>query len=91
MILGVLLGVLLAIAVNVSAGLISSPPPLGDLPVALQHYLTEIRNNLHVPAITTTAPNGSRSGRKGELVLYNNSGTYSLYCNTDGSTTWQAL
>lgn len=40
---------------------------------------------------STTAPNGSISGRQGQLCLYNNSGTYSLWVNTTGSTVWQQI
>jgi len=41
--------------------------------------------------IVDTAPNGSKTGRKGYVILYNNSGTFELWVNTDGSTTWQQL
>lgn len=41
--------------------------------------------------ITDSAPNGSRNGRKGEFIFYNNSGTLELWVNTDGSTTWQKI
>lgn len=41
--------------------------------------------------VTTSAPNGSRQGIKGEGIFYNNSGTFELWANTDGATTWQQI
>jgi len=81
----------LFIAQTCFADKISSPPPFPKLNPSLEHYLYEIYMNFHVPAITTSAPNGSRQGIMGELVIYNNSGTFELHVNTDGSTTWQKI
>lgn len=41
--------------------------------------------------VVTTAPNGNRRSKKGEFVFYNNSGTFELWVNSDGSTTWQQI
>lgn len=87
--LGIILGFLLA-SVTVSAGIIASPPP-SDIPVQIQQYLFDVWQNMNRPAVVTSDPNGSRKGKKGDLVLFNNSGTFSLKVNTDGSTTWQTL
>ena len=40
---------------------------------------------------TETAPNGTISARQGRIALYNNSGTYTTWINTDGSTTWKQI
>jgi len=40
---------------------------------------------------TETAPNGNISARQGRVALYNNSGTYTLWINTDGGTIWTEL
>lgn len=37
---------------------------------------------------TTTAPNGAISARIGRRAIYNNSGAYTSWVNTDGGTTW---
>lgn len=79
------------ITVNAYATKISAPPPLPDEPLAEQHYFKEIYDNFHVLEITSTAPNGSRNGKKGQIIIYNNGGTFELHVNTDGSTTWQKI
>ena len=88
---GIIIGLLISICVSGFFGLISAPPPLEDSPVPLQHYLQELYSNYHILEITTTAPDTNRSGKKGQLVIYNNSGTFELYANDDGSTSWQKL
>lgn len=76
----------------VLAGQIASPPPFGDINPALQHYLREIYDNIHIPPVTTTAPNNSRRGREGAIVIYNNSGTYELWIKTNvDSTDWDKI
>ena len=70
---------------------ISAPPPLKDEPPAEQHYLKEIYDNFHNLEIVTSSPDGSKKGKKGQVILYNNSGTYTLWCNVDNSTDWQQL
>ena len=51
-------------------------------------YLQEAFRDLDV-IYTETAPNGSLDARRGARALYNNSGTVTMWINTDGSTTWQ--
>lgn len=70
---------------------IPSAPPLREASPELQEYLDIISDNFHVLSVTTTAPNGSRKGVVGELVLYNNGGTFSIWTNTTSSTVWQQL
>ena len=73
------------------AGNIKQPPVLTDLSVPLQLYLQEIANNFNVLQEVSTSPNGTVSGRKNEVVIYNNSGTRQIFVNTDGATVWQQL
>lgn len=40
---------------------------------------------------TETDPQGTISARQGRLVIYNNSGTYTVLINKDGLTTWEEL
>ena len=82
--------ILLLIAQPVFAGTISSPPP-SDIPVQTQEFLFDVWQNINRPEVVTSDPNGSRKGKKGEMVLFNNSGTFTLEVNTDGDTTWQTL
>lgn len=58
---------------------------------ALDKDIKQIYDWLSKDDVTTTAPNGSRQGRVGERVLYNNAGTFELWVNTDGSTVWQQI
>lgn len=53
-------------------------------------YLREAFRELDV-VYTTTAPNGSLDARQGTIVLYDNSGVYSLWINTTGSTAWEQI
>ncbi len=73
------------------AGNIPQPPVDKELSVQTRQYLKDVSDNFNVLEITTTAPNGNIRGKKGQLILYNNSGTYSIWANTDGKTTWQSL
>jgi len=40
---------------------------------------------------TTTAPNGNITANRNTIALYNNSGTYTVWINVDGGTTWQEI
>lgn len=67
---------------------ISSPPPLPDEPPAEQAYLTEIYNNFHRLEVVTTNPDGSRNGKKGDMLLLQTGGNSYLEINSDSSTIW---
>ncbi len=56
----------------------------------LNSAISELADNLDV-LNSTTAPNGNISGRAGQICLYNNSGTYTIWVNTTGSTVWQQV
>ena len=80
----------LAIADNIPA-----PPPLKDLPSELQHYLRSIYENLHRLPVVTANPDGSRRGKKGDMVLLNVDSvagdTFYLEVNVDSSTMWSGV
>lgn len=92
-ILGLIIGISIAFIVNVYADKISSPPPLPDSPVALQHYLHILYSNIHALDVTTTAPNGNRRGIDGTMVIYDTgNATWELWIKTDtDSTSWQKI
>ncbi len=86
----------LSLTLPAFANIVSSPPPLQDKyedsRVAMQHYFQELADNIHSPGITTTAPNGSRRGRNGTIVIYNTGSGYELWIKTDtDSTSWQKI
>ena len=56
----------------------------------LTNVLSEMADNLDT-LVSTTAPNGNISGRQGQFCLYNNSGTYTVWINTTGSTVWEQV
>ena len=73
------------------ASLIPSPPLTEDKEI--RSYLNKIYNNLGRFTVVTSDPNGSRRGRKGDTVWWNDSGTYRIRVNVDdgqGGTTWVA-
>lgn len=68
---------------------IPAPPALPDEPVAEQLYLKTLYDNIHSFEVVTTTPDGSRSGQKGDVLVFLNSGTDYICINVDGSTDWK--
>lgn len=64
------------ITTYVFAGLLPAPPILRDEPLAEQLYFKSIYDNHNNLEIVTINPDGSRTGRRGDIVLFNDSGTY---------------
>ena len=58
--------------------------------IQLIDALTKLADQLDT-LYTTTAPNGNISAKRGRVALYNNSGTYTTWINTDGTATWQQI
>jgi hypothetical protein len=83
--------IILFITINSYAGTIPAPPPLPNETVVEQDYFQKIYENMNVWDIVTSAPDGSLKGIKGQPVLYNNSGTFTLWVNVDGNTDWQQI
>lgn len=71
------------------AGELSEPPPLFDEPVEERRFLREVYNQHNNLVVVTSTPNGSRNGRVGDMLLYNNAGSWKACYNIDGSTTWR--
>ena len=73
-----------------NAALIPTPRPVEDKEVLL--YLRRIQGVLGKIEVVTTDPNGNRLGIIGDVVIFNNSGTFSIETCTDsgpaGGTTW---
>lgn len=90
-ILGIVLGFLFGNLLLVHADKISSPPPLADSPVALQHYLREMYRNFHRLEVVTSNPDGSRQGKKGDMLLLQTGGNSYIEVNSDSSTTWLGI
>lgn len=90
--LGAVVGFLLASAIA-WAGQIPEPPPIKDTQTLL--YLRRIKDNWLNVSITTTNPNGSMTGRLGDIIVWNDSGTYRWRLNTSSTpgvgTTWSSI
>jgi hypothetical protein len=56
----------------------------------LTSYLKDAFRDLDI-IYSTSAPNGNIGASRGRTCLYNNSGTYTIWVNTDGGTTWQQV
>ncbi len=71
-------------------GLISAPPRDDKLSIQTQQYLGDIYSNLNKLDFVDLDPNGSRIGHYGDMVIYNNSGVYTVkVCTSEPSgTTW---
>ena len=71
------------------ADVISAPPPIKD--ANIYHYLRQIYENMHRLQVVTTNPDGTRNGKKGDMVLLQTGGTSYLEVNTDSLTTWRGV
>ena len=92
MVAGVLLGMLL-MAWPVDAFRIVRPPNITVWNESTRSQLTtwleslwQLVNGRYTVDVVTTNPNGSRDGTQGDLVLYNNNGSYKLCGNTSATT-----
>lgn len=83
---GLILGLLISTAF---ADKISSPPPLDEKLVIVQHYLQDIYQNLHRLEVISSSPDTTRNGKKGDMLLYISGVTYRLYINVDSITSWK--
>ena len=97
-ILGISLGLFLAVAINSYPYRTPKPARLTDLKVENQIVqLNEALENLwnvidgrYSLNIVTTNPDGDRKGDIGDMVLFNDSGTYYLAVNTTGAKIWRS-
>lgn len=62
----------------VIAGNLPEPSPFKDMPIEQWNYLKEIARNFNNLTVVKTNPDGARTGKYGDMVLFNNSGTYYL-------------
>lgn len=85
---GFIIGFLISSAA-VYADIISAPPPIND--VNVYHYLRQIYENFHRLQVMTSTPNGTRTGKKGDMILLQTGGNSYLEINTDSSTTWKGV
>ena len=76
------------------AGNPPAPPPVKseDQNInTINTYLNNIYNNFNNLEIVTTDPNGNRTGRYGDIVIYNNGGVFTIkICvSSPSGTIWQ--
>lgn len=66
-------------------------PPTVDNPTSSYNFLLFLYNHFNQSQLVTTAPNGNLTGKAGNFVLYNNSGTYQVCFETaqPNGTTWK--
>ena len=81
-----ILGIITSLCFSVLADKIPSPPLLKD--PALLHYLKIIYDNHNRLEVVTSNPDGSRKGKKGDMVLLQTGGNSYLEVNSDSNTTW---
>ena len=87
-----LLGLIIGSSISIAmAGQISSPPPLPDESAAEQHYFNEIFRNWNRLETVTSNPDGSRNGKKGDMLHLQTGGNYYHCENIDSSTTWRCV
>lgn len=88
----VLAGVLV-LATTCSADILPDPSKVEDRET--RFYLNKVKQAIGNIEITTSDPNGSRRGMFGDVVIFNDSGTYRWRVNTSttpqGGTTWSSV
>lgn len=87
-ILGFVLGFTVSACLSF-ADIISAPPPIKD--ANIYHYFRQIYENFHRLSVVTSNPDGSRNGKKGDMLLLQTGGTSYLEINTDSLTTWRGV
>lgn len=70
---------------------LGQPPAGTGVPVDVRAYLKDLYDNHNLLGVVTTNPDGSRRGKLGQMVLFNDSGTYYLEICTSsgGGTQWR--
>lgn len=69
------------------------PPVIQSQTTSTTQYMKDIYDNINIIPTTNTNPNGNRFGRYGQIVRYNNAGTYSLYTciSSPSGKAWQVV
>lgn len=79
--------ILMLCCVTAWAGDIRRPNPTDD--TRIYDYLQHIDDNFNNLPVTTTDPDGTKPGKVGDMVLYNNSNIFSLQiCTSASASTW---
>ena len=67
------------------------PPKIEDK--ATYEYLRTIRNNLNKPQVVTVNPSGVTLGSYGDILIYNDSGTFYIMVNVSSPNgkTWKGV
>lgn len=74
---------------NVYAGDLPTPTPRKDRPVADELYLRQIHNEWNNLKIVTTNPDGAIRGQAGDLLIYNNAGSYKFCVLVTAPNVWR--
>jgi len=83
-IIGFILSGMIVFADNISA-----PPPIPD--PSVYHYFRQIYENFHRLQVVTANPDGTRNGKKGDMLHLQTGGNYYHCENVDSSTTWRCI
>lgn len=90
--IGTVIGLVLMAGIA-SSDILPSPAGIDDRSTLL--YLRRIKEAFNNLEIITSEPNGTRQGRSGDIVIFNDSGTYRLRLNIStnpgGGTTWVSV
>lgn len=86
---GFIIGLILGLSLPIAAGELNNPPPLSPELREVYLYLKQLKRESNNPPVVTANPDGSRTGSLGDLISYNNSGSWKQCVNTDGTTQWR--
>ncbi len=79
------------VAFKVFAANLPAPPPLPEETVVEQDYFQKIYNNWNTLEVVDSNPDGTRSAKKGAMVLLSTGGNYYLEINVDGDKIWSGV
>ena len=94
---GIIIGLMFTCGVSYGYR-IGKPVPINEINantlIELNHTIEKlwnITNGKYSLNIVTTNPDGNSNGDTGDMLLFNNSGTYYLAVNTTGAKVWRSV
>lgn len=86
---GLIVGLILGLSIPLGAGELTEPPPLSPELREVFLYFKELKRESNNHSVVTDNPDGSRPGLLGDIVIYNNSGSFKTCVAIDNVNNWE--
>lgn len=86
---GIVVGFLLLMTHIALGGELPPPTPRKDRPVADELWMRQVASEHNNLRIETNTPSGIRAKKAGDILLWNNSGSYKLCICVEMPSTWR--